>query len=110
MHEKDGTVCECGGGPVASHSKREGGRECVNISLLFCAKFVAFFIWIDRGMGIVSLKSHRFDGFRVRMGGFVVTGKVHHVAYHITTYLSLILRVILISIQISVSRRTQMVR
>lgn len=34
-----------------------------------------FFIWVDHGMGIVSLKSHRFDGFRVRMGGFVVTGK-----------------------------------
>jgi hypothetical protein len=34
-----------------------------------------FFIWKDRGMGIVSLQSHKSPGYRVRMTNFVVVGK-----------------------------------
>ena len=37
---------------------------------------VAFFELIDRGMGIVSLHSHLYPGFRLRMNGNVLEGKV----------------------------------
>ena len=36
-------------------------------------------MWKDRGMGIVSLVSYKSPaGFMMRMGGYVVTGKVSH--------------------------------
>jgi hypothetical protein len=34
-----------------------------------------FFTLIDRGMGIVSLHSHQYPGFRLRMNNFVLEGK-----------------------------------
>lgn len=34
-----------------------------------------FFKWVDRGMGIVSLHSNQYPGYRLRMNNFVLEGK-----------------------------------
>ena len=36
----------------------------------------AFFELVDRGMGVVSLNSFLYPGFRLRMNNFVLEGKV----------------------------------
>ena len=41
-----------------------------------CSFSVAFFELIDRGMGIVSLHSKQYPGYRLRMNNFVLEGKV----------------------------------
>lgn len=57
----------------------------------------AFFELIDRGMGIVSLHSKQYPGFRLRMNNFILEGKVctcspeynYLLTFHLSDYLSI---------------------
>lgn len=52
----------------------------------------AFFELIDRGMGIVSLHSKQYSGYRLRMNNFILEGKVctyynYLLTFHLSDYL-----------------------
>lgn len=57
----------------------------------------AFFELLDRGMGIVSLHSKQYPGFRLRMNNFILEGKVctyspeynYLLTFHLSDYLSM---------------------